>query len=969
MYHVITSIKNHKRIQKVIKKQIYPIAIVCIIAMMMMTLAVSCAEDAKPVNAGTGGGNSGKTADDPAFLGNPPVLLSEVYIGNTDFLDEFGGNPGWVELYNPSNAAVNLSGYFLTNSAGRKTWEFGNVVVPARGYVIVFMSGRNRPDFLPARDSIDLIGSAVGAWGWADSQREPPDRPGRSTSDVSFVRNASFSGTLVVKDNSGIPGLDWSSAEAVLKLKDWGDSNYIDMSKTNQVLFSGFLSKDSKLDVRLGHEGVNDWEAWGAVLTGTGVAGDLYAIDMPPGGGGFPDLKIINKVRCANPSSFRGTIEFSFNSIVARNKGNFPHASFELSGGGGRLFLLDADGNIRDSVAYPAEVRGLSYARNLESGGWALSKPPTPVGANAGETYDGQVQPPASVNIPASGYYAEALSFTLPSGEGGSVMHCDTTGRLPTAESALKSGVAVSIAKTAVMRCAWFKPGSYASEPVMRTYFVGESRLPSLPVVSIAVDPYDMFDSDEGLYSTGNNASSSMPYYGANFWRDTELPVQIDFFEGGMKHAWNHPAGLRIFGNYSRMHAKKSVVLSFRGEYGLKSLRYPMFPEFPHLAKFNHIIVRNGGNSFGLDYIRDMLMTSLTGGFLMDDPKGLGIEYQKGRAAIVFYNGQYFGIHNMRERSNGDYFDTNFGIDEDFIDLVKGSNEVSRGSDADYKDIVRWLEGVSLADDANLAKLAQRIDIDNYTNYLQSEIYYQNCDWPGNNLKRWRSNSPPSKWRWFLFDTDYGFDYPYNQNRNVSMLSFVTAANGPDWPNPPHSTFLTRKLLENQNYRNAFVNRFSLLIATYFDPGRVSARIDALMAPIESEIPLDRSRWGHSAATYNTQLNTIRSFGNNRPARMQNEIGQFFSLSNPVDFTVSIEGPGEIFVHDLRVPNGGATFKAYTSVPVALRAVPSPGVGFIGWSDGVTARERTVAVGSGAAPLVAIFGGTSVASRGTRDAY
>jgi hypothetical protein len=141
------------------------------------------------------------------------------------------------------------------------------------------------------------------------------------------------------------------------------------------------------------------------------------------------------------------------------------------------------------------------------------------------------------------------------------------------------------------------------------------------------------------------------------------------------------------------------------------------------------------------------------------------------------------------------------------------------------------------------------------------------------------------------------------------------------------------------------------------------------MAPIESEIPLDQARWSMNATQMNTQMNTIRSFASSRPAQMQSEIGQFFSLSNPVDFTVSKEGSGEIFVHNLRVPNGGATFKAYASVPVVLRAVPNSGVGFVGWSDGVTARERTVTVASGAAPLVAVFGGTSVASRGTRDKY
>jgi hypothetical protein len=133
------------------------------------------------------------------------------------------------------------------------------------------------------------------------------------------------------------------------------------------------------------------------------------------------------------------------------------------------------------------------------------------------------------------------------------------------------------------------------------------------------------------------------------------------------------------------------------------------------------------------------------------------------------------------------------------------------------------------------------------------------------------------------------------------------------------------------------------------------------MAPIESEIPLDQARWmsDWDISQMNSQMSVIRSFGNSRPAQMQSEIGQFFNLSNPVDFTVSKEGSGEIFVHNLRVPNGGATFKAYASVPVALRAA---GAGFSGWSDGVAAAERTVIIEDGMT-LTARFGGSILSKR------
>jgi hypothetical protein len=451
----------------------------------------------------------------------------------------------------------------------------------------------------------------------------------------------------------------------------------------------------------------------------------------------------------------------------------------------------------------------------------------------------------------------------------------------------------------------------------LRTYIIGE-RLPSLPVVSIAVDPKDMFDPIAGLYTV-------------NFLDDDiELPIQINFFENQTRHAWSYSAGIKMHGNWSLGFPKKSVAFVFKGKYGQKTLNYPLFPEYPRLTKFNGFILRNNGNNFGKDYIRDMLMTSLT--------EGLGIDYQKGRSVIVYYNGEYFGIHNLRECSNKDYFETNYGIDENYIDLVKGNNEVSNGSNVEYQDILQWVGSVALNDE-NLKQLESRIDLDNYTNYMQSEIYFINRDWPGNNLKRWRSNLVSSKWRWLLYDTDWGF-----VNITFKMLDFITEPNGPTYPNPPSSTLLIRKLLENQNYKNAFINRFSLLLATYYAPARVEARINALMKPIESEIPLDQQRWNLNASAMNIELTRIRDFGKNRPTQMQEEIEDFFGLSNPVDFTLSIKGNGKILVHNLPVLNGNATFKAYPSVPIIIKAVPNSGARFKGWSDGNMQAERTVTV-------------------------
>jgi hypothetical protein len=481
------------------------------------------------------------------------------------------------------------------------------------------------------------------------------------------------------------------------------------------------------------------------------------------------------------------------------------------------------------------------------------------------------------------------------------------------------------------------------------------NRLPSLPIVSIIVDSNSMFNGPKALYKSGagGDCNDGKPII---FRSDEEIPVYVDFYESGAAHKWSYPAGIRIHGGCSRNNDKKSVIISFKDNYGQKNLNYPLFPSHPKLTKFKHFMLRNNGNNFTNDYIRDMLMTSLT--------EGLGIDYQKGRAVVVYYNGQYFGIHNLRERANSDFFQTNYNIDDKDVDLIKSSGEASEGSDADFqRDVINWLQGISTLTDNDLETLKQRIDVDNFTNHFQSRIFYIDGDWPGNNMKRWRHknslNPELRKWRFFLYDADHGFGSwgigSICGIDNVDMLSscgtnamkHATGQRPHDWANKPPSTLILSKLLTNNSYKHAFINRFSLLIATYFSSAKINAKIDELMAPINSEIPYDQNRWNHKASTgglgweWIRGLSTIRTFAALRPALMQSEITTFFNLGSPVNLTLKINGNGKILVHDLPIPSTSATFKAYPEVPITIEAI---GSGFKNWDDGNTGRKRIITI-------------------------
>lgn len=75
-------------------------------------------------------------------------MISEVMLDNTKtLLDEDNQYSDWIEISNPTAAAIRLEKYFLTDDQGDlEKWELPKIDVPAGGYLVVFASGKNRVD-------------------------------------------------------------------------------------------------------------------------------------------------------------------------------------------------------------------------------------------------------------------------------------------------------------------------------------------------------------------------------------------------------------------------------------------------------------------------------------------------------------------------------------------------------------------------------------------------------------------------------------------------------------------------------------------------------------------------------------------------------------------------------------------------------------------------------------------------------
>ena len=899
-----------------------------------IALIVASCSDSNPVVAG-----SDDIPNDPQpisklpYVGNSSVVFSEINSVNLVYKDHEGSDAGWVELFNQSSDTVDLAGTYLTDNLDEPVkWKFGNVKIAPNDFMLVFMSGKDLRDFQPPHDSVNMVGP--GCWVWTDAQNE--DVPGESYADpldgkkkFCFKENGKsmFGSKMRLGENDD---LGWSSISAFVGTRSSDKSDDVDISTANEILLHAFITKDRKVSMRLAQPDVDDWKGYEFVLTGTGDSSTVYRLILPQNLT-FPDLAHIYGTRFSPEKREKKEVVMKTFSFIARNRGHEPHANFKLGKKGGSLYLVNENQEILDSVAYPKLPPEKSWSLGSLDDAGALGfgyGEPSPYGASAGAVVPARSPSIDSlVEFPPSGFYTDAFTVNFPQDV---PVRCAVGGLAPTEESPLTSSIRVD--STMTIRCASFSAGAFRGEELVRTYVF--ENAPSIPAVFLTTDPNSLFDPDSGIYERGNFADGVIPYYGANYWLDKEIPVTVELMEPGTSSpAFAKSAGLKIFGNYSRTQNKKSVAVTFREKYGDKRLNYKLFPDYPDLDKFKGFILRNNGNNFGKDYIRDRLASSIS--------EGLGVDYQRGRPAVVYYNGEYYGIHDIRERSNEYYFETHYGMDDDEIDLLDAENSVLAGSSIDYTALIDWLESHTLDDDENYAYIASQIDIDNYLNYVHTELFADNRDWPANNLKKWRGKRTSVKWKWVLYDMDFGFDSGSNSCSN-NIFEYATAEDGDSWPNGPEHTLLLRRLLENESFKAAFVNRMAVLLQMNFESSRVLARIEGMMAEIQSEIPRDQKRWKLSASKMTKQLNVIKDFAKERPGVVFDEMQEFFSLGKKASVTLSVNGPGRILVHNLPIDEAKMTVNFFEDFPVTLYAEPLSGSTFVGWSDGETAPLRII---------------------------
>jgi hypothetical protein len=626
------------------------------------------------------------------------------------------------------------------------------------------------------------------------------------------------------------------------------------------------------------------------------------------------------------------------------------HTNFRLAAAGEVIGLFDAAGNAIDVITFGPQTADVSFGRTPDaSAEMRFFDQPTPGAPNAESGFLGIAEAPTF--SPAGGIYTAATSVSISSSLQRATVRFTTDGSPPTPTSEIYEPP-VPVFATTVIRAAVFKDGYVPSAVATHSYLIGESR--SLPIVSLSTDPANFFDDEIGIYVEGTNGipgyCRSVPL---NWNQDWERPIHVEFFEPDGSMGFSIDAGVKIHGGCTRLYPQKSLAIYARSRYGASRIDYPIF-ETTGLSSYNNMVLRSSAQDWWRSMFRDGMIQTVIG-------QGMQIETQAYRPAVVFLNGEYWGIHNLREKQNEHYLEDHYGVDPDAVEILDGNKANLLGQSAHYDEMMAFMSSTDMTDPAALDVIDGYMDVDAYIDYLIAEIYSANADWPGNNLKQWRPGTPDGRWRWMIFDMDFGFGGNGNGLFTSNTLALATDPNGSEWPNPPWSTLLLRTLLQNPTFRGEFIQRFAAHMNTTFAPDHVLHTIDSLKVVIANEIPAHKARWPKSISftpTWEDAIDIMREFAEERPLYVRPHFYNHFGLSGSSRLTLRVEEPqaGYIDAHGVHMP--GPTFEAvfFKDVPVRLRAVPQPGYRFERW-DGASASatDTTSFVLTENATLTAIF--------------
>ena len=843
--------------------------------------------------------------------------------------DENGDYPDWIELYNTSSDTISLLDFALTDDPlAPQKWTFPNIKMSPGEFKPVFCSKKNRKPIsgfthvLTSTDYNPVVG-------WNTHNFSTPfywDGFSNVLINICAYDGAGYTQNSVFNQSST------PFASTLFSFQDGSDASCSHANGTPVNQRPNLQLNGQTIGTGTIQNSTTDYPApygnwyWGSRHQLLVLASELSAAGIVAG-----DISSLAfDVASTDPSMSYDVVYFDMR-LVSMNEltnlfetvdpSNYQHTNFSISNSGEFVYLFEPSGILRSSLYVDCQSLDISRGRFPDAAsGAVLFGTPTPGASNnSSATFSNFLLSPV-LSAP-SGIYDSLLNITIDNpNASNSEIRYTLDGSEPTSSSALYDGSPIPIFMNSVMKARCFSADLLPSESACASYLLGIHH--TTPIISITTENTNLYG-PTGIFE--------------NWDKDWERAAYVDYFNDQRELRFSQHSGMQVDGGWggSRYQPQHSFRLEFDNNIlGDGAINDSIIPFRPLRTKYSKFYMRNGSNQYLFFPYKDAFQTQAMAGTTHN-------YHSAWRPATVYINGGYFGLYELREKFDAEYFQEHDGADPDSLDILSLS--------AWEGFILRSLHGAPVDTfttnyinfyqlnpaNANYWDQAdQYFDMEYYNDYIIAESWMGNNDWPGNNIKIVRSNKTGFRYRFCTIDLELCL----NPNGWTSAYDdHIAYMLGQSPDNPFINIWL--KGIQNNRFRDYFINRFADVMNTEYHTDRLLPLEQYFFDQTVVEMQNEYARWGDPSqipqqmtSYYNNHL-TFRDELSARSSQVRQHIRSNFNLPNQVNLTLNVhpEGAGKIHISTIEPSEYPWQGIYFNGVPIKIEAIPNPGYIFANW--------------------------------------
>ena len=840
--------------------------------------------------------------------------------------DEENEYNDWIELYNSGVDTVNLVNYSLTDdNVNPRKWIFPNYKLPPHQYKVVYCSSKDRKPISGFQSTL-IANTYTPVIGWnTHTMTNPYNWDGSSNIIINicsynangYTTNSIFNQTATpfystiysYVDNSD-DACDYNNGAPVQQRPN--------IKLNDRVIGTGTINN-----------GLYDYPApygnwyWSARHQILIRADELIAAGLSAG----PINTLSFDVASTDPATTYTYLDFSFSSTVAEQiTGTFSplnsslnfHTNFSLNSSGETVYLYNNNQNLISQLIVNC-INADDSKGCKQDGANEIVFFNTPTPSNTNNTsiqFNQYLQPP--VFSKASGLYSGGFNVMLTNPNTmTSTIRYTLDGSDPNLNSTIYNGNNISISSSKVLKARVFCDTMLTSPLKAASYLIAVNH--TTPVLSVITDNNNLYGST-GIFD--------------NWQTDWEKPAYAEYFNTDRSLVFSQPSAIQMDGGAggSRSNPQHSFRLELDNSVlGGGSVNYPLFPDKPWRNKYSRLYLRNGSNQYLKYPYKDACGVKA----LCKETKNY---YSTYRPVSVYINGAYFGLYELREKFDEEYFKEAENADSTEILSVSywygGVLRSVIGSVDSFYTAYNRFNSLDVNASDYWDRANKYFDMEYYNDYIIAESFIQNQDWPYNNIKIYRSNKTNFSYRFAVIDIELALQPDGWSSATDNPIAFLNAQAG----GYPYSN-IWLKSMRNPRFKNYFINRYADILNTSYLPSRLNAIEDSMYTEARPEMFKQYARWG-DPNNINQQMNdfrdrhlTMQSEFSRRGQNVRNFIQTDLGMTSQVRVTLKsfpAEG-GKIKISTITPGPLPWTGVYFNGNPVGLTAMANPGYEFSHW--------------------------------------